>query len=120
MEICPRCGATGYRSVEKRGNRKYIYYIHKFGEKRRKCYIGPIDGYNHAEKLHSLDLDNLESVDYIEVASNAIHGFARKFSLLKTFDERRAELARFGLLVEKVLRFYSMLEKELELEGGDG
>ncbi|MEM2645415.1 MAG: hypothetical protein QXP03_05015, partial [Desulfurococcaceae archaeon] len=51
--VCPRCGNIGYRCVEPRGGREYVYYAHYDpGSKRvRKCYVGPLYSYEHAERL---------------------------------------------------------------------
>lgn len=74
VEACPRCGLLGYRSVERRHNRYYVYFIHVDPDtkKMRKCYAGPADGYDYVERMHSLNLDNLDDVDYYDVALNAI------------------------------------------------
>ncbi|MEM4964058.1 MAG: hypothetical protein QXT13_07915 [Pyrobaculum sp.] len=49
QETCPLCGKMGYRIVEKRGDRLYLYYKHfeRVNGKRtqRNCYVGPVSGY---------------------------------------------------------------------------
>lgn len=80
MNVCPRCGQIGYRYVERRGGRKYVYYAHYDpGSGRvRKCYVGPADVYDHAEKLHALGLSNIENVDYIALARRAVELYVSK------------------------------------------
>lgn len=113
--ICPRCHRFGYRSIEKRGNRRYIYYIHRDDAGRRsKCYVGPVGGYSYAERLHMLDLDNLADVDYLQVALNAVDGFARRFGAMRSAEMRREAVERFGKLVEKVSRLYEVFRKDVE------
>ncbi|MEM4964090.1 MAG: hypothetical protein QXT13_08080 [Pyrobaculum sp.] len=44
--ICPRCGQPGYKYMERRGFRLYYYVVHiENRRKRRKCYLGPVEGY---------------------------------------------------------------------------
>ncbi|MEM0467931.1 MAG: hypothetical protein QXT27_01870 [Pyrobaculum sp.] len=66
---CPRCGEYGYRYIESRGNRLYIYYRHPG---RRNCYIGPLEGYEYVERLHQLSLSNLEELDYVALAGRIV------------------------------------------------
>ncbi|MEM1694593.1 MAG: hypothetical protein QW456_10320 [Ignisphaera sp.] len=118
MDMCPRCGLMGTRSVEKRNGRFYVYYVHydsKSG-KLRKCYIGPVEGYRYVEKLHSLALDNLEDVDYIAVALNALNCFVNMFMRLRDSDVKRGLVERFALFLENAVKMYEMLKKELDDE----
>ncbi|MEM4554216.1 MAG: hypothetical protein QXI86_08340 [Ignisphaera sp.] len=110
MDICPRCGIEGYVSVERRGGRYYIYYIHydPVSKSRRRCYVGPVEGYRHAEHIHMLDLDNLADVDYLQVALNAINAYvlrARRFG-------RREAVERLGKLVEYIQQKIGELKME--------
>ncbi|MEM4020314.1 MAG: hypothetical protein QXG57_08820 [Thermofilaceae archaeon] len=105
---CPRCGLPGYRSVEKRGGRHYVYYVHYTPKtkKVRKCYVGPAARYEYVEHMHSLDLDNLESVDYFAVAMNALKNYVRR---VEKEAEERPQLK--GELLSKVERLIAVLER---------
>jgi len=79
--LCPKCGSTGYRTVKVIRGNPYIYYIHKdskSGRIARTCYIGPAEGYKHAEDKLQLGLTNTEEVDYLEVAARALVRHALK------------------------------------------
>ncbi|MEM4924880.1 MAG: hypothetical protein QXV81_09470 [Ignisphaera sp.] len=110
MSICPRCLSVGYRSVERRGGRYYVYYIHydPVSKSRRRCYIGPVEGYSHAEHMHMLDLDNLESVDYLQVALNAVNAYVRRARR----SGRREAVERLGKLVEYIQQKIGELKME--------
>ncbi|MEM4976514.1 MAG: hypothetical protein QXT64_04235 [Desulfurococcaceae archaeon] len=112
MSICPRCGALGYRSVERRGGRYYVYYIHydPVSKSRRRCYIGPVEGYNHAEHIHMLDLDNLESVDYLKIALNAVNAYVRRAR--RSEEARREAVERLSKLVEYIQQKIGELKME--------
>ena len=110
VEACPRCGLLGYRSVERRHSRYYVYFIHVDPDtkKMRKCYVGPADGYDYVERMHSLNLDNLDDVDYYDVALNAIAKYILKAE--KEIEERqhlREEHLR------KVKRLIEILEEAM-------
>jgi len=69
-EICPRCNQLGSRFVRVINGRRYLYFRHYDSESKRvrQCYIGPIDGYEYVEKLHSLRLTNVLDQNYIDIA----------------------------------------------------
>ncbi|MEM4952206.1 MAG: hypothetical protein QXV81_08100 [Ignisphaera sp.] len=111
VEACPRCGLLGYRSVERRHNRYYIYFIHidTSTKKIRKCYIGPADGYDYVERIHALNLDNLDNINYYDVALNALIKYILKAE--KEIEERqhlREEHLR------KIRHLMEILEKAIE------
>ncbi|MEM4554190.1 MAG: putative integrase [Ignisphaera sp.] len=112
MSICPRCGSLGYRSVEKRAGRYYVYYIHRDNAsgRVRKCYVGPIEGYNHVEKIHSLNLDNLEDVDYIEVARRAIEFYVDRALKRKNREEEQYAVRELEKLIEFIYRKLELLK----------
>lgn len=105
-ETCPRCGLSGTRSVEKRGGRLYIYYVHHAGNRKRKCYVGPLGGYALVERIHTLELDNLESVDYFLVALNALRNYVRR---ARKEAEERPQMK--NELLAKVSRLMDILER---------
>ncbi|MEM4819488.1 MAG: hypothetical protein QXQ91_04195 [Nanopusillaceae archaeon] len=106
MEICPRCGVEGYVSVEKRDNRYYIYIIHIDGRRRRrKCYIGPLEGYSYVEKLHNLSLDNLVNIDYYQVIVNAVSLWRRRIN--------KKNVAEALEKINKLIDIFFMMRREL-------
>ncbi|MEM1606443.1 MAG: putative integrase [Fervidicoccaceae archaeon] len=107
MSTCPRCGGVGYRSVEKRGGRYYVYYIHRDNAsgRVRKCYVGPVVEYDHAEKLHTLGLSNIEKIDYIAVARRAVELYVSRS--LKSSERARA--------VEELEKLVKFINEKLEL-----
>ena len=99
---CPRCGLLGYRVIKERSSRKYVYVAHVSGEKMKWCYVGPLDGYSYVERLHSLDLTNVASQDYLEIASNAVQRYLEK----SRSDESRTRA---------LTKLLELIEDELEL-----
>jgi len=67
--LCPRCGEpVSWISKKKRGNRYYLYAIHYHGLKNGKRievehYLGPADGYIHAETINELGLTHGAETD---------------------------------------------------------
>jgi hypothetical protein len=58
-EICPRCGSAvswfeRYRVKTGSGYRYYLYAVHydPDSKRRRKCYLGPVSGYEYAVKTN--------------------------------------------------------------------
>jgi len=103
---------TGCRSVERRGGKVYVYYIHYDSKTKWKCYVGPKEGYTHAEDLHRLSLDNIEDVDYVEVAVNSINAYLRKVAL-NGGDKARKEAVR---KLEKLIKYLQLRADELRKE----
>jgi len=119
--VCPRCGGLGYTEVYNIGGKRYLYVVHGYGKKRTKCYIGPVDGYDHAEFLLALGLTNIHDVDYLIVTENALIRFINEMSLKRMKDnEGRAEALEKLKVAEKKLQTYleeiAKLKKEIEKE----
>ncbi|MEM3399201.1 MAG: putative integrase [Nitrososphaerota archaeon] len=114
MGTCPRCGKEGYRSVEKRSGRYYVYYIHRnpLNGKIRKCYVGPADLYEHVEILHSLGLKNIESIDYLEVAKRAVELYIERSLNGKNGGGKSRALGGLRSLLYFIKREIERLEKE--------
>jgi len=71
--MCPRCGkVVSWIQRAKVGGRVYLYAVHeeRSGGKRRRrrCYLGPSDGYEYVSRLHN-EFDSLRglgtSPDYV-------------------------------------------------------
>jgi len=54
---CPRCGSPiSWYERARRGERYYLLAVHFDPESRsrRKCYLGPVDGYEHGSVTHPM------------------------------------------------------------------
>jgi hypothetical protein len=108
--VCPRCGATGSLESYVSGGRRYLRVRHG---KKSICYLGPADGYAHAELLLALGLTNVRDVDYAFVAESAVYRFIQEVRLRRFSEPTRSLLDK----VETLMRTLQHLIKELgELE----
>ena len=111
--VCPRCGgAVDWYERYRKGDRVYLYAVHVDPESgsRRKCYLGPVDGYVHARTTHpmlslrgfaqDIELDWDRRVDYV-------------LELLESFRGCHDEAALTRLL-ENLRAYEETLEKTLE------
>jgi len=70
--ICERCGEPyNFIVKRKRGKRYYWYAVHVItnenGEKSRvEHYLGPVNGYKHAETINKMGLTNAKETDRYE------------------------------------------------------
>ena len=118
--VCPRCGAIGSLESYVSGGRRYLRVRHG---KKSICYLGPADGYAHAELLLALGLTNVRDVDYAQVAESAVYRFIqevrlRRFSeptksLLDKVDTLRRTLQH---LIEELGELEEDLLRDLEAE----
>lgn len=115
MDTCPRCGSPGSISVEKRGSRRYLYYVHVSDGRRVKHYVGPADSYVHAERMHELALTNIRDTDYFEVVMRAMSRYVRYY-LRKHSDDSDQELVRRNLVahLRRIAEFCEERIRELE------
>jgi hypothetical protein len=67
--ICPRCGES-YSYIEKIsiGERSYLYAVHYYVDengrrRKRRCYLGPVDGYEYVSKTHEIIFYGLDRQD---------------------------------------------------------
>ena len=128
--ICPRCGLEiDYVSEERRGSRVYIYAVHyvKEGKKKRvnKCYLGPADKYEYAERFVQLDLTNILDLDFMRVVERAVENFinaaksADSKELLKYYEKSRELKTRLEKLALRVAALREELERVIKLERVD-
>lgn len=102
--MCPRCGreVSSY-GVKVISGRRYVFAYH--GSTR--CYLGPEDGYVHAERLWSLGLSNLSATDLMDLMEAA---FDKLIAVLDDVEEkekrRRLRLlkTRLQAMLESVSR----------------
>jgi hypothetical protein len=106
--VCPRCGELGYLEKYTVAGRTYLRVVHGRGKNRRRCYVGPAEGYEHAEAQLGLGLTNRIDVRYEEVALSAVEHFLLEAQLVPSKGE--AELASF---LERSRRLKSLLEEKL-------
>ncbi len=102
---CPRCNQEGYQEIRRVNERTYLYIVHS-GPKGKKIrhYIGPTEGYHHAEIFLSLGLTAFHQVSYIDIARRSIKKYAEK---CKDRSKCIAELRQLREYIEK-------LEKSIE------
>ena len=120
---CPRCGAPGYLEeycVKSGGGERCYYrvvhYYYEGGEKKkRSCYIGPVDRYIHAEKIHEIGLTNLLKIDPEVVVERVVEGFIERARSARGRDrERLLEKAkRLRALLSELQQSLAELEREL-------
>jgi hypothetical protein len=117
---CPRCGEQGYYETHSVAGRRYLYVVHGTGKKRRKCYIGPVDSYVHADMLLTLGLTNVKDIDYLEVAVNALERLIADVKMLEAKENGREEALEKLKIAEKRLTGYieeiRRLREEIEEE----
>ena len=125
MEICPRCGKEGYVEIARRGSRCYKYFVHESCEgnvrKRRRCYLGPAEGYVHVEGLkekaygEGYSLHNLMDEDPCEVACRCLQALRRRLLELGELGKLERELLdRASKGLEKVERWVKMLKNDVK------
>jgi len=119
--VCPRCGQMGHTEAYNIGGKRYLYVVHGYGKNKTKCYIGPVDGYDHAEFMLALGLTNIHDVDYLIVAENALIRFINEMSLKRMGgNQGRAEALEKVKVAEKKLQVYleeiTKLRKDIEKE----
>jgi hypothetical protein len=118
--VCPRCGEPGYLERYEVAGRRYLRVVHGRGRNRRRCYIGPAEGYDYVEQHLALGLTNKLDVRYEEVALSALEHFLLEVQLARSRGE--AEVAE---ALGRVRELRSQLEARLaelrrlegELEG---
>ena len=122
--VCPRCGELGYLEKYSVAGRTYLRVVHGRGKQRRRCYVGPAEGYEHAEVHLALGLTNRLDVRYEEVAVSALEHFLLEAWLARSKGE--AELAevlerarrlrpQLGEKLAELQRLEEELERELRL-----
>jgi hypothetical protein len=83
---------------------RVVHYYYEGGERRRRsCYIGPVDRYIHAEKIHEIGLTNLLNIDPEIVVERVVEGFIER--------ARGARARNRGRLLEKARRLRALLSE---------
>jgi hypothetical protein len=117
MFVCPRCGDLGYISVKNVNGKPYYYVRHEVragrSRKVRYCYIGPVEGYQHAESIHRLMLTNILEQDYLMTALAAVERAVLQIE--KSVEKSRKASEEFKQRIreakERVLEVYRKLEE---------
>jgi hypothetical protein len=116
VSICPRCGKEiDYISEERRGSRYYVYAVHyvRVGKRKKveKCYLGPADKYEYAERFVQLDLTNVLDLDFLRVVERAVENF---INVARSADSR--ELQRYIDAAERMaIKLVELAERLDEL-----
>jgi len=106
---CPRCGSpVSWYERARRGERYYLLAVHFDPESRsrRKCYLGPVDGYEHGSVTHPMiDLKGFGSDVREEVRRRADYVIDALDSLIEYLEHLGAHSEIEGL---------KKLQRELE------
>jgi hypothetical protein len=110
-KICPKCGQPySYIDEEEKGGRVYLYAIHYYkdpdGRKRKKkCYLGPKDGYEYVSKTHEIIFYGLDRQDrYIRYLEEILDLFTSDEPVSTEPDEFKRDF-------ENVMRMRSLAKK---------
>jgi hypothetical protein len=110
--ICPRCGEQGYLEKYTVAGRSYIRVVHGRGKSRKRCYVGPAEGYEHDEPHLSLGLTNKLDIRYDAVAVSALEHFLSEAQLKG--EEALERVRRLRAFLEEKLVELHKLEAELQ------
>jgi hypothetical protein len=110
-KICPRCGES-YSYIEKIsiGERSYLYAVHYYVDengrrRKRRCYLGPVDGYEYVSKTHDITFYGLDRQDrYIRYLEEILR-------LLGSFEPVSTDPDDFKRDFENVMRMRSLAKK---------
>jgi len=110
-KICPRCGNSfSYIEEVDRGGRLYLYAVHYVKDesgrrKKRRCYLGPKDGYEYVSKTHDIIFYGLDREDrYIRYLEEILDLFASEESV-------STDLERFKRDFENVIKMRSLVKR---------
>jgi hypothetical protein len=109
--ICPRCGES-YSYVEKIdiGERSYLYAVHYYVDendrrRKRRCYLGPVDGYEYVSKTHEIIFYGLDRQDrYIRYLEEITDLFDSDEPVSMEPDEFKKEF-------ENIMRIRSLVKR---------
>jgi len=109
--ICPRCGEP-YSYVEKIdiGERSYLYAVHYYVDendrrRKRRCYLGPVDGYEYVSKTHEIIFYGLDRQDrYIRYLEEITDLFDSDEPVSMEPDEFKKEF-------ENIMRIRSLVKR---------
>jgi hypothetical protein len=111
---CPRCGSPiSWYERARRGERYYLLAVHFDPESRarRKCYLGPVDGYEHGSVTHPMmELKGFGTDVKEELRRRAEYAMEALDSLLD-YLERLGTYAEAEELKELQERLRAVLEK---------
>jgi hypothetical protein len=110
-KICPRCGNPfSYIEEVDRGGRLYLYAVHYVKDesgkrKKKRCYLGPKDGYEYVSKTHDIIFYGLDREDrYIKYLEEILDLFASEGSVSTDFE-------RFKRDYENTMKMRSLIKK---------
>lgn len=116
---CPRCGEVGYLTVQTNFGREYLYVVHVHGKRRRKCYIGPAEGYKYVEKLTGIGLTNILDPDrYVRYITLSLRNFVGEHLGTEYMKEKEDGKKRKEMLIKKLLNIRDEIDKLISELGG--
>jgi len=110
-KVCPKCGQP-YSYIEEIdiGDRSYLYAVHyvkdKSGKRKKKrCYLGPKEGYEYVSKTHDLEFYGMTKEDrYITYLEEILN-------LLGSGGPVSTDLDDFRRDFENTIKMRSLLKK---------
>ncbi len=110
-KICPKCGEP-YSYIEEIdiGGRSYLYTVHYVKDengkrKKKRCYLGPKEGYEYVSKTHDITFYGLDRQDrYIRYLEEILR-------LLGSFEPVSTDPDDFKRDFENVMRMRSLAKK---------
>jgi hypothetical protein len=110
-KVCPKCGEP-YSYIEEIdiGGRSYLYAVHYVKDesgkrKKKRCYLGPKEGYEYVSKTHDIIFYGLDRQDrYIRYLEEILYLFASDEPVSTEPDE-------FKKFFENVMRMRSLAKK---------
>jgi hypothetical protein len=110
-KVCPKCGQP-YSYIEEIdiGGRLYLYAVHYVKDesgkrKKKRCYLGPKDGYEYVSKTHDIIFYGLDREDrYMTYLEEILDLFTSEGPVSTDLDDFRRDF-------ENVIKMRSLVKK---------
>jgi len=120
-KVCPKCGQP-YSYVEEIdiGGRSYLYAVHYVKDengkrKKRRCYLGPKEGYEYVSKTHDITFYGLDREDrYIKYLEEILNLFTSDEPVSTDPDEFKKDFENTMKMKSLVKRINNEVEGRLE------
>jgi hypothetical protein len=120
-KVCPKCGET-YSYIEEIdiGGRSYLYAVHyvkdESGKRRKKrCYLGPKDGYEYVSKTHDITFYGLDRQDrYIIYLEEILRLLGSSMPVSSEPEEFKRDFENIMKIRSLVKRINNEVEERLE------
>jgi hypothetical protein len=120
-KICPRCGQP-YSYIEEIdiSRRSYLYAVHYVKDengkrKKKRCYLGPKEGYEYVSKTHDIIFYGLDRQDrYIRYLEEIIDLFDVDEPVSSDLDDFRKDFKNMIKMKSLLKRISNRVEERLE------